>query len=202
MMEETQERFLRAIAERIAPERVVEVHLFSAIRQGPSESRVAVIAAEPEVAADVESVDIESANVAASDVETPVADSPAVTPPDSPSDGAPPDAPDDSYIETDEPIASAEERPAMPEPEGAPANDSPASRRLTIYRAQYRLVLKGADRGTWDVNITAEADAPIETVDEVVRGVRRRAGEDAEPERLTGSAFRAVLSSEPWTATP
>ena len=182
MMEETQERFLRAIAERIAPERVVEVHLFSAIRQGPSESRVAVIAAEPEVTVDLAPPDATHSDASA--------------------DGVAPDVPDDSYIETDAPIASTDERPAMPEPKAVPADDSPASRRLTIYRAQYRLVLKGADRGTWDVNVTAEADAPIETVDEVVRGVRRRAGEDAEPERLTGSAFRAVLASEPWTATP
>jgi len=155
--DDTPERFLRAIAERIAPERVVEVHLFSVIRQGGSESRVAVIAATPETV---------------------------------------PEVPDDSYLETDEPLTSAEERPAVQEPE-----PGTAPTRLTIYQAHYRLVLKGADRGTWDVEVTAEADAPIETVDEVVRGVQRRAGEEIEPERLTGEAFRAALSNEPWTAT-
>ena len=48
--------------------------------------------------------------------------------------------------------------------------------------------------------VTEEADAPASTVDEVVRGVQRRAGEENEPERLTGESFRAAISDEPWTA--
>ncbi|HEX5437994.1 MAG TPA: hypothetical protein VFW98_12590 [Gemmatimonadaceae bacterium] len=139
MMEETEERFLRAIGESIAPERVREVHLFSAIRQGGRESRVAVIAAEPEPAA-------------TGDAET------------------------------------------------SSAEHSTTPRRLTIYRAHYQLVLKGAERGTWEVDVHAEADAPIETVDDVVRGVHRRSGDEAEPERLTGDAFRAALSGPPCAA--
>jgi hypothetical protein len=154
-MDETQERFLRAIAEQIAPERIVEVHLFSAIRQGPNESRVAVIAAEPEAVQNAESDDVGEA------------------------------APE--AVAGDMPVESA--------------SDARVPRRLTIYRAQYRLVLKGADRGTWTVSIAAEADAPIETVSDVVRGVRERAGEDVEPERLTGDAIRAVVTSESWTGT-
>src|SRR5690348_14874811 len=154
-MDETQERFLRAIAEQIAPERIVEVHLFSAIRQGPSESRAAVIAAEPGAVQNAESDDVGEA------------------------------APE--AVAGDMPVESA--------------SDARVPRRLTIYRAQYRLVLKGADRGTWTVSIAAEADAPIETVSDVVRGVRERAGEDAEPECLTGDAIRAVVTSESWTGT-
>ena len=44
-MTETQQRFLRVIAERIGAERVVELHLFPGIRQGGMESGVAVVAA-------------------------------------------------------------------------------------------------------------------------------------------------------------
>lgn len=77
------------------------------------------------------------------------------------------------------------------------APDAPA--RFTIYRAQYRLTLKGAERGKWDVSMTEEADAPEGTVDDVVRGVLRRAGEESEPERLTGEALHAALLDETWT---
>ena len=54
-MTETQQRFLRAIAERVPKERVVEVHLFPAIRQGGVETGVAVVAEQP-VVADAEPV--------------------------------------------------------------------------------------------------------------------------------------------------
>lgn len=75
---------------------------------------------------------------------------------------------------------------------GAPA-------RCTIYRAQYRLTLKGVERGKWDMSVTEEADAPPGTVDDVVRGVLRRAGDDTEPERLIGDALHAALLDESWT---
>ena len=71
--------------------------------------------------------------------------------------------------------------------------------RFTIYRAQYRLTLKGAERGKWDMTMTEEADAPEGTVDEVIRGVLRRAGDEAEPERLAGEQLGAALLSETWT---
>ena len=41
----TRERFMGAIADRVAPERIAEAHLFTPIRQGGTESGVAVIAA-------------------------------------------------------------------------------------------------------------------------------------------------------------
>jgi hypothetical protein len=69
-------------------------------------------------------------------------------------------------------------------------DDSP---RLAVYTARYRLTLKGADRGKWDFSIIAEADAPLVTVDKVVRGVERRAGDAEPPERLSGDEFRALL---------
>ena len=46
-MTETQQRFLRAIAERVPTEQVVELHLFPPIRQGGVETGVAVVAEDP-----------------------------------------------------------------------------------------------------------------------------------------------------------
>lgn len=83
-------------------------------------------------------------------------------------------------------------------------NDDPAAppmnERHTVYTARYRLVLKGPERGRWESAVTAEADAPLAAVEAVVRGVLRRAGEEDDPERLTGEAFRQELAAEPWTA--
>ena len=149
---DTRERFLRAIAERLSPERVEELHLFPPLRQGGIESAVAVIAARIAPAA-------------------PLADAP------------PPDA--------------AEPEPAAPEPA---APEHAERHRLTVYRAHYRLVLKGPERGTWDVGLIEEADAPPPTVGVVVRGVHERAGGDDEPERLSGDAFRIAVSDRPWAA--
>ncbi|MCC7194605.1 MAG: hypothetical protein IT356_03515 [Gemmatimonadaceae bacterium] len=50
MISETRERFIRSIAERIAPERILEAHFFPSIRQGQVETGVAVIAAAVEPA--------------------------------------------------------------------------------------------------------------------------------------------------------
>ena len=46
-MTETQQRFLRSIAERVPLEHVVELHLFPPIRQGGVETGVAVVAEDP-----------------------------------------------------------------------------------------------------------------------------------------------------------
>ncbi len=73
--------------------------------------------------------------------------------------------------------------------------------RHIVYRALYRHTLKGVDRGKWEFELVAEADAPLLAVDDVVRGVHRRVGEDVEPVRLTGEAFRAALVEERWSAS-
>ena len=79
------------------------------------------------------------------------------------------------------------------------ATESIVLTRHVVYSARYRLVLKGPERGRWETTVTAEADAPLAAVEAVVRGVLRRAGEDEEPERLTGESFRQALVEEPWT---
>lgn len=63
-------------------------------------------------------------------------------------------------------------------------------RRYTVYSARYKLVLKGPERGKWDCTVVAEADAPLVTVDSVVRGVQRRAGDAEEPEQMSGNEAR------------
>ena len=78
--------------------------------------------------------------------------------------------------------------------------DASSMTRHIVYSARYRLMLKGPERGRWEATVTAEADAPLAAVEAVVRGVLRRAGEDEEPERLTGESFRQALVVEPWTA--
>jgi hypothetical protein len=167
---ETRERFLRAIAERLSADRVEELHLFPPLRQGGVESAVAVIAARLVPPAP------DLADVAPSDV---VAESPA-----------------------DEPISVHADVPVdIPQADGqadaAPPNDD-APARLTVYRAHYRLVVKGPERGAWEMGLIEEADAPPPTVGVVVRGVHERAGGDDEPERLTGDAFRIAISDRPW----
>ncbi len=137
MLDDTRSRFLAAIAKRVAAERVIEVHLFSGLRQGGTESGVAVLAVEHEP-------------IALRDVDIGVG------------------------------------VPARPE---APSVAS----RYVVYSARYRLTLKGVDRGKWEVTVTEEADAPLLTVDAVVRGVQRRSGDADETVRLSGDEFRASL---------
>jgi hypothetical protein len=73
--------------------------------------------------------------------------------------------------------------------------------RRTVYRARYRLALKGQERGKWEMDITEEADAPTVTVDEVVRGVLERAGDSEEPERMSATDLRAIVADEPWSSS-
>ena len=65
--------------------------------------------------------------------------------------------------------------------------------RHTVYTARYRHTLKGPDRGKWEVDVQAEADAPLVTLDQVIRGVMKRAGEPFEPEKISASAFRTIV---------
>jgi hypothetical protein len=251
---ETQERFLREIAKRVAPARIAEVHLFAPIRQGGSETGVAVVAVLPDKPVPHEYVrddgvpdeglpDEGSPNDSRGEF-APV----GVRPPDSaacdpteaaaggapssgtdgaaaelPPDrgvgrGAPPELQDGAGPAADQYHANAPSADALPfagiddadddelarefsdppSPSHAEArhrwlSSAPAARH-TIYSARYRLQLKGIDRGKWTVDVTAEADAPLVTVDLVVRGVQRRAADGDAPERLTGDDVRAVLA--------
>ena len=207
-MTETQQRFLRAIAERVPKDQVVEVHLFPAIRQGGVETGMAIVAERPR-AADVvvesnghvaeqsggliavaEADDADAAQPIEADAppsESTETDDGAVDDraeiamaADAPGDEAPADGPVADDVIVDEPPL-AEPRVSVP--------------RLTVHTARYRLTLKGVDRGKWEVDVVAEADAPLAAVDAVVRGVQRRSGEGAEPDRLTSEAFLDALDA-------
>ena len=154
-----------AIAAALPPERFIELHFFAPIRQGGVESGVAVIAAHPEIVA-----------------EPIMADAPPI---EEPEDDELPDVEQLSAIDelADPDDLSHIEDEIAAEPEAPP-------RRYTVYAAKYRLVLKGPDRGKWDCSVVAEADAPLVTVETVVRGVQRRSGDAEEPERMSGDEAR------------
>ena len=150
-MTETQQRFLKAIAERVNGDNIAEVRLYPTVRVGPIESGVAIIASR-------EPMPIEVA------VEE-------VTP--------------DGDLNGEETRVSSDQRD-----------------RLSILTAHFRHTVKGPDRGKWEFSMVHDADAPIETVENVVRGVARRAGEDGEPELLSGTDFQRALSEPWWTVSP
>ncbi len=122
---ESSERFLRAIVSDVTIERLDELHLFTALRQGVYETGVAVIAVSP--------------------------------------------------------VDGDRSEPA----------------RHIVYTARYRLVVKGTDRGRWEFECVAEADAPLITVETVVRGVQRRSGDLDDPVRYDMLSLAHVLRLEP-----
>jgi hypothetical protein len=68
--------------------------------------------------------------------------------------------------------------------------------RPVVYTARYRLTLKGPERGKWEASVIAEADAPLITVDAVVRGVQRRSGDADGATRMEGDDVRAILEAK------
>ncbi len=73
--------------------------------------------------------------------------------------------------------------------------DDARETRHTVYVASYRLTLKGPERGRWEVAVREEADAPLLTVDAVVRGVGRRANDAADAVRLDASALHEFIAA-------
>jgi hypothetical protein len=163
--DETRARFLTAIAAQLPAERIVEAHLFPAIRQGGMESGVAVLAVER--------------------TEEPSTEAPHGEPvgsPESVESGE--SSPEDDGVVSE----SAAEL-------GAAAPATTTARRYTVFSARYRHTLKGPERGKWEVSVTEEADAPLLTIDAVVRGVQRRSGDADEIARLSGDEVRSLLVS-------
>jgi hypothetical protein len=143
-LEPTRERFLMAIAAALPPERFIELHFFSPMRQAGVESGVAVIAAHLEL----------------------------LTPP----------------LMADAPPVEEETIPDDTDP----PNDETLPR-YTVYTAKYKLAVKGPERGRWEFSLVAEADAPLLTVEAVVRGVLRRSGDADETERISGDEAREFV---------
>jgi hypothetical protein len=109
----------------------------------------------------------------------------------------------DVAVPPSEPLLAPEPLPETPRPlpaeqaDGAPADADPTEPRYTVFTARYRHVLKGPERGRWEVSVVAEADAPLDAVGDVVRGVQRRAGDVEPPEHISGAALRDVLRQGP-----
>ena len=181
MTDETRARFLAAIAAQLPADRIAEVHLFPAIRQGGMESGVAVVAVEHEPPPRLDepegTASADESSASSEDVE-PHASIAALDGSDAGDGAADQGADDDAERSVEENVA--------PPP-------APAPRRYTVYSARYRHTLKGPDRGKWEVNVTEEADAPLLTVDAVVRGVQRRSGDVDEIVRLSGDEVRGMV---------
>lgn len=212
-MNDTTRRFFDALLERVNEEKIVEIRLFPPIRQGGVESGVAVLAVEPvgepedefgppaivvgesgEILADSHgqvAVDV----VAEATQELPADDVHEAATREIPvplesivgdlirDEGEAPDLGDFLYAEAEQ----VEEVTDQPE-------------RLAILCASYKLTVKGVDRGKWEVEIVHHADAPLGTLDNVIRGVVRRSGDDAEPERFTRQSLRDFLDAPSWVS--
>jgi len=189
-MDETRERFLTAIVGRLGAERIVELHLFSPLRSGVMESGVAVIAVLPDLSgaeAGAESRAEAGASEEVAATDAPTADAEVLA------ERVTVDAPEPSpYLDTNAPPAE----------ETVVGIETPAESRHVVFTALYRLTRKGPERGKWLFEVTAQADAPLATVDTVVRGVMHRSKDLTETERLSGEQLRALLAEPAWRTTP
>lgn len=195
-MTETQERFLRTVLTRVPVDSVVELHLFPPIRRGTLETGVAFIATvlPPVTLAVVTDADMdEGADSDTNSDEGAVAvDATAADPfvlefaPD----------PDSPYA--DEPSATTDYDVAVPADDADGTADdvrvTAPSPRMRILTASYRHTIKGVERGKWTVDVQEEADAPLDAVEAVLRGVRHRSTEPADPEQVSHEALIALIA--------
>jgi hypothetical protein len=209
VIDDTRLRFLKSIASQLDAERIAEVHLFPAIRQGGMESGVAVLALEP--VRELASVGATTGDATA-EVQTPssvsvnasVDSEPSESvPADEPEHGADADDAESPYAETheaDDGGAGDEGDADVDSEDDVAVEPRRAPRRFTVYTARYRHTLKGPDRGKWEVSVTEEADAPLLTVDAVVRGVQRRSGDVDEIVRMSGDEVVALTAAASGSA--
>ena len=195
-MTETQERFLRTVMSRVPVDSVVELHLFPPIRRGTLETGVAFIATElPPV---VLSVVVDTVSDAPSDRQVVAGDTSA----EAGTRVAEPfvlelaEDPDSPYA--DEPAGSLYSEQSA-EPDSDLTSDESVrvptpSPRMRILTASYRHTIKGVDRGKWTVEVQEEADAPLDAVEAVLRGVRHRCTEPADPERVSHDVLAALIA--------
>ena len=167
------ERFLRAILDQVPLDRIEELHLFSPLRQGTIETGIAVVAARGVV---MEEVTMPQPLVPSSET----------------TDGGDAAAPDAAAPDDDARDAAAD-APVVLEPPSFAAESQEPRVRHTVYTARYRLIVKGPERGKWEMDVVDEADAPLLAVETVVRGVQRRAGEDTATVRYDASQLARVL---------
>ena len=201
---EITERFFKVIVETIAVDRIEELHLFSPLRQRGVQTGIAVIAARMQQAGGAS--DAESTMVAA--------DAPGEAAPelalatvdviDVIDEVAPIIDVDPSTDRSDTTIAPIEVFLTEIEAEGEELSEvttdcliaAAARQRHVVYTARYRLTQKGPERGKWEADVVNEADAPLLSVETVVRGVQRRAGDTSEITRYSGAQVARALRLE------
>jgi hypothetical protein len=201
-MTETQERFLRTVLTRVPVDSVVELYLFPPIRRGTLETGVAFIATvlPPVALAVVTDADVDAeaelagdSDEAAEAAEAAEAIEATVTDPFVLEFAPDPDSP---YA--DEPAALTESDIAETADEDVEAVDdvrvTAPSPRMRILTASYRHTIKGVERGKWIVDVQDEADAPLDAVEAVLRGVRHRSTEPADPEQVSHDALIALIA--------
>jgi hypothetical protein len=211
---EVAERFLRAVIAQVPLERIEELHLFSPLRQGTVETGIAVLAArvpivvvEPVADVVIEepeqqlSLSESAADAVADDVMVDEAvddilgDDAILVEEIIAAEGD--DDEDVSYADAELVELSAEEGEEAEAVAEESADTVPVEKvrpvRHTVYTARYRYVIKGPERGKWESSIKAEAEAPLITVETVVRGVQRRAGEDSEIVRYSAAQIARAL---------
>ncbi|MCU0618542.1 MAG: hypothetical protein MUF40_01330 [Gemmatimonadaceae bacterium] len=69
--------------------------------------------------------------------------------------------------------------------------------RALIVTASYRSVIKGPDRGQWKLEIIEQGEAPLSAVEVVLRGVRQRSTEPADPESVPLTLLAQLLAPTP-----
>lgn len=200
---DARERFVLEIAKVLPPARIVEAHFFAPLRQGQIETGVCVLGALPEGA---EPLPVDTAAEVAVTETAPSEVLDNGLPPDdqaaSGSGSLAAEAADEGS--TDHLLSKTPEQSA----EGTPAAAAyPAGARISsrhvVYSARYRWTRKGPDRGKWECEVVAEADAPLLTVEAVVQGVRQRASEPLEVEKLDGDTVRGMIAKaqQQWQKT-
>ncbi len=217
---EVAERFLRAVVASVPLDQIEELHLFSPLRQGTVETGIAVLAArvplavvepvaEAPVVSDAPELGLDEETAAdAGENDAGETDATAVDAIDEAldaderltvvlddSDMVSPYALEAEL--TDDVAATLDEVSAEESDEAEAIIEPPAPKerpvRHTVYTARYRYVIKGPERGKWESNVKAEAEAPLITVETVVRGVQRRAGEDSEIVRYSAAQIARAL---------
>lgn len=173
---DARERFLLEIAAAVEPARIAEGHFFPPLRQGQIETGVAVLAVRP---------------VGALPDEEPVAE----TATDADAGQAEATSETDATMEAERSAdADAPVAPADAPSEAAVAAPTMISSRHVVYSARYRWTRKGPDRGKWEAEVVAEADAPLLTVEAVVSGMKQRLAEPEDPTRVPGEVLRTQIA--------
>lgn len=197
---DARERFVLEIAKVLAPERIVEAHLFAPLRQGQIETGVCVLAALPEGADPLPSAEESEVAHESTDATHESAGAEGDHLLSEVAERGNRDLVGSAATDTGE--ASETTESAAPVAAAFPDGARISSRHV-VYSARYRWTRKGPDRGKWECEVVAEADAPLLTVEAVVQGVQHRSSEPLEVQKLDGDTVRAMIAQaqQQWQKT-